>query len=127
MAGRAFVLKGLDESVRGTDLVVEAMESVLIAVGAPVDKAPGASRPHFHLVHDRLVFSRSPPLRYQIGVGARLEHQVAGRAKYVYNDDLLLARLGDNIGLSHCGPAFRLLEARGGFPPVGPVSLPRTG
>src|SRR5712691_5908506 len=81
-------LEGLNDPFRRDDLAVLATETELGTVGLPMDEPPRPARANVHLVHDRLVLPRAPPPTDEVGIGHRLEHQVARGIELPGDEDL---------------------------------------
>src|SRR5438034_4728380 len=79
VARHTLELERRDDPLRSDEVVVDAMECELVSVLVALDEAPQPTRPCFHLDDRRRVLSRTKPLRNQLRVRERLEHQLAGR------------------------------------------------
>src|SRR5213592_744383 len=100
-------LECLNDPFRRDDLAVLAAEGEFGTVGLAMDEAPRPARAHVHLVHDRLVVPRAPPPTDEVGVGHRLEHQVARGIELPCDEDLAVRRQCDlRLGLTCGGHLF---------------------
>src|SRR4030065_2317074 len=62
----AFELESLDDPLRRRYLVVDPIESILVAVRILLDESPKGARSHFHLSNNSREIPRPPPLLYQV-------------------------------------------------------------
>src|SRR5438094_7532440 len=98
---QAFPLEGLDDLLWRHDLAIHTIEPVLATVGRAGYEPPGAAWSDIHLVDDRLVPPRPPPLRDERRVGDRFEDELARRIELAGDDDLTVATRAE-LGGAFC-------------------------